>query len=247
MPPPSAPGDVRLLPSGDQCLIVQFGEGVDIDVNRRACAFARLIEAAGWPFTADVVPSFTGIGLHYRAELVPLHAGESPLAAVGRLVRELLAQPFDAADDGGRLVEIPVCYGGDHGPDFDEVAAAAGLSAQELIALHAGIDSHVFMIGFAPGSPYLGLGAPGLAPPRRKTPRTRVPAGTVAIANRQTVIYAYDLPGGWNLIGRTPLAMFDPARAQPGLLRAGDRVRFVPVTADDYERLRTAGARVGPA
>ncbi|HMN80955.1 MAG TPA: carboxyltransferase domain-containing protein, partial [Burkholderiaceae bacterium] len=89
MPPPSAPGDVRLLPSGDQCLIVQFGEGVDIDVNRRACAFARLIEAAGWPFTADVVPSFTGIGLHYRAELVPLHAGESPLAAVGRLIGDL--------------------------------------------------------------------------------------------------------------------------------------------------------------
>ena len=237
---------VRLHPSGDQCLVVQFGEGVDVDVNRRACAFAQRIDAARWPFITDVVPSFTGVGIHYRAERVPVHAGESPLATVARLVRESLAQPLVVAGDGARQIEIPVCYGGDHGPDFEEVAAAAGVSPAELVALHAGIDAHVFMIGFAPGTPYLGLWDSRLAIPRRKTPRTRVAAGTVAIANRQTVIYAYDLPGGWNLIGRTPLAMFDPGRPQPGLLRAGDCVRFVPVSADDFERLRTVGARGGP-
>lgn len=240
MPILAADGPVRLLPSGDQCLVVVFGESVDEAVNRRVCRFAHRLEAAALPGVVDVVPSFTGVGVHYRADLVPLQAGETPFEALRARIAALVAQPPPAGLDEGRLVEIPVCYGGEYGPDFDEVARTAGVDGDGLVALHTGVESRVFMIGFAPGSPYLGLWDERLAIPRRRTPRTRVPAGSVAIANRQSVIYAYDSPGGWNLIGRTPTRVFDAGRTSPYLLRAGDRVRFVPITPRQYERERRA-------
>jgi allophanate hydrolase subunit 1 len=134
-------------------------------------------------------------------------------------------------------VEIPVCYGGEHGPDLDAVAAHAGLSRDEVVARHAGAGYTVAMLGFAPGFPYL-LGLdPALHVPRRANPRTRVPSGSVAIGGAQTGIYPRELPGGWHLIGRTPRALFDPARNPPCLLAPGDRVRFRTITADEFAPL----------
>ena len=229
---------VRLLPSGDQCLIVEFGRVIDVAVNRRACAFARKLELAALPGVTDIVPSFTGVGLHYRAQDVPMRGDESPLAALRRAVEALLATPSDADEGASRLVEIAVCYGGEFGPDLAEVAQSCGLAGDDVIALHTATTGHVFMLGFAPGHPYIGLCDERLDIPRRSTPRTRVPAGTVAIANRQSNVYPFDLPGGWNLIGRTPCVMFDPLRQSPCLLRPGDGVRFVAISMAEFEAMQ---------
>jgi inhibitor of KinA len=227
----------RIEPSGDQCLIVEFGTTIEIDTNRRACAFARRVEAAALPGVLDVVPSFTAVGVHYRAAAVARDGSQTPYAALRRAVEALLAEPLHGDDGQTRLVEIPVCYDAEFGPDLVEVAAATGLDVDEVVRLHGQTTGRVFMIGFAPGHPFIGLWDEKLAVPRRTTPRTKVPAGSVAIANRQSNVYPYDLPGGWNVIGRTPLRMFDPLRESPGLLRAGDSVRFVRISRAEFDAM----------
>jgi KipI family sensor histidine kinase inhibitor len=143
----------------------------------------------------------------------------------------LLGDVDDEAPAMARLVEIPVCYGGDFGPDLDALADHARLGAEEVVERHAGAMYTVAMLGFAPGFPYLFGLDPALHMPRRASPRTRVPAGSVAIGGAQTGIYPSELPGGWQLIGRTPLVLFDADRDPPSLLMPGDRVRFVAIDA----------------
>lgn len=230
----------RIEASGDQLLIVEFGDAVDVATNRRACAFARRLEASALAGVLDIVPSFTAVGVHYRATAVARQPGEMPFAALRAAVEALLAAPLQGDDGQTRLVEIPVCYGGEFGPDLEEVAEATGLAVDEVVRLHGETAGRVFMLGFAPGHPFIGLWDERLAVPRRQTPRTKVPAGSVAIANRQGNVYPFDLPGGWNLIGRTPLAMFDARRESPALLRAGDSVRFVPISRAEFDAMETA-------
>lgn len=224
----------ELTPDGDRCLAVTFGDAISVDVNRRACDLAQWIQAAGWPFVTDVVPSFVAVGLHYRPEAVPRRAGQTPMKAVEEMVLSLLANPPVTSIAAARTVEIPVCYGGEWGPDLVELSERAGVSTEDLVRQHSDVTGHVFMVGYAPGHPYIGLWGDAFDVPRRSTPRTRVPAGTVAVANRQCVIYPFDLPGGWNLIGRTPRVLFDPAASEPCLLAPGDRVRFVPISASEF-------------
>jgi KipI family sensor histidine kinase inhibitor len=155
----------------------------------------------------------------------------------------LLEDCFKAASkfaNAGRTVVVPVCYDEALALDLDEVSGKTKLTRQKIVELHAKGDHHVLMVGFSPGQPYIGGLDPKLAVPRRATPRTRVPAGAVAIANAQTAVYAYETPGGWNVIGRTPLAAFDPAREPPSLFAPGDRVRFVPISLAEY-RAAAAG------
>ena len=223
---------------GDTCLVVDFGQGVDLELNRRVVAFAQRVRDAALPGVDDIVPSFTTVGLHFRPEAVPTRPGLTPLAAVEAAARELLQAACDAQARAPRVVEIPVCYGGDWGPDLDELAARAGITPAELVRRHAHGLRSVFMVGFAPGHPYMGLWDEAFDLPRRATPRPRVPAGTVGVANRQCVIYPFELPSGWNLIGRTPLALFDPRARAPCLLAPGDHVRFIPVDREDFELLR---------
>jgi KipI family sensor histidine kinase inhibitor len=239
---PSRTAGVRLLASGDQCLIVEFGRAIDQGINRRACAFARRLTTAALSGVTDIVPSFSSVGLHYRAAAVPLRGEQSPLAALRRAVEAVLAAPWDMDEGATRLLEIPVCYGDDFGPDLDEVAHIRGLGRDELIRLHTATTGRVFMIGFAPGHPYIGLWDERFAISRRSTPRTLVPAGTVAIANRLSVVYSFDVPGGWNLIGRTPWAMFDAKRTAPCLLRPGDSVRFVAITPAEFAAMQRTGS-----
>lgn len=223
-----------MAPVGDRCLAVTFGDRPDVVVNRHACAFAAHVRAAGWSFVTDVVPSFAAVALHYRPEAVPVRAGQAPLSALEELVVALLAAPAPADMAGPRTVEIPVCYGGEYGPDLAELSERAGATPEDLVRQHTSVIGHVFMIGFAPGHPYIGLWGEAFDVPRRSTPRPRVPAGTVAMANRQCAIYPYDLPGGWNLIGRTPRVLFDPAAAEPCLLAPGDHVRFVAISPAEF-------------
>lgn len=226
--------DSRLRPVGETCLFVRFGDALSVDANRKACSFATDVHAAGWNFVTDVVPSFLGVGLHYNPVQVPVQSGESPLGALRRLVAGLLAAATDQGAQSARVVEIPVCYGGEFGPDLDEVALAAGIPPAVLASRHAETTGHVFLVGFAPGHPYIGLWGSEFMVPRRSTPRTRVPSGSVAVANRQCVIYPFDLPGGWNVIGRTPLTLFDANVKTPCLLAPGDQVRFVPISPQEF-------------
>ncbi|MFD4838005.1 5-oxoprolinase subunit PxpB [Achromobacter sp. NPDC058515] len=227
----------RILPQGDRCLIISFGDQIDASVGRTCLAAARKLRDARLAGVTDVVPSFVAVAVHYR----PGGHGDGPThASLSERIQALLADgiPTDAA--GGREVDIPVCYGGEHGPDLDDVARAAGLTPEGVIQLHSQPRSMVFMLGFAPGHAYLGVHDEKLNIPRRPSPRTAVPMGAVAVANRQTVIYPNRLPGGWNIIGATPLVMFDPAREPAALLQPGDSVRFVPIGPEEFDRIRGA-------
>ena len=226
----------RLLtiePLGEACLVVRFGTGVDAVTSRAVAAATAALTAAALPGVVDVAPTFNTVAVVFDP-----HQAD-PRALSGAILADL--QNLNSGDPTpGTLVEIPVAYGGDDGPDLATVAAHAGLDSDEVVRLHTTADHVVGMIGFAPGFPYL-LGLPAaLSIPRRPTPRTSVPAGSVAIAEHQTGIYPRSSPGGWHVIGRTPRAMFDPHRDPPALLRAGDRVRFVPVTGPvrSGERIR---------
>jgi KipI family sensor histidine kinase inhibitor len=156
-----------------------------------------------------------------EAAIAPLLAGAGPVAN----------------RQAGRLFTLPVSYGGNHGPDLIEVAERTGLTATDVIRLHASVTYHVYALGFLPGYPYMGDGPAELSLPRRETPRLRVPTGSVCIAFRQTGIYTMESPGGWHLLGRTPVRLFDRRREDAVLLAPGDKVRFEPVSAEDFERL----------
>jgi inhibitor of KinA len=173
------------------------------------------------------VSAYASLLVSYDAAAIDLAAAHSAVAAV---VGEADRIAEDETDDGaGRLVEIPTRYGGADGEDLPLVAELTGLSPSQVIELHAGTEYDVFMLGFAPGFAYLGVVPEAIVVPRRPSPRPRVPAGSVAIAGRQTAVYPVESPGGWNLVGRTELVLWDPSREPPALLAPGDRVRFVPI------------------
>jgi KipI family sensor histidine kinase inhibitor len=233
----------QIVPSGDRCLIIEFAATADLGANRKARAAAAKISAAALPGVTDVVPALTTVGVHYRPCAVPLAATKQiPFEALASLMEGVLHQVEPSSCAASSVIEIPVCYGGEYGPDLEDVAAACGLTPAQVIELHSEAAIDVMMLGFAPGHPYVGRFDERLAPPRRATPRTAVAAGSIGLANRQTVIYPMVLPGGWNLIGRTPLALFDPDRESPCLLAAGDRVRFVPITVAQFASIQAGAA-----
>jgi inhibitor of KinA len=222
-----------VVPLGDRCLIVEFEPRVDVEINRRARSLARLLLEKPPPGVVDVVPAFCTVAVYYRPE----HFGPmpSPFQQLRLQIESLLEAGLGPTEAPARVVPVPVCYGGAHGPDLEEVARARGLEPEQVVQAHVASQHVVFMIGFSPGLPYIGGLDPRLAVPRRATPRTHIPAGTVAIARDQTVIYSLETPGGWNLIGRTPVKLFDPAADPPCRLQAGDRIRFVPITAHEFD------------
>jgi KipI family sensor histidine kinase inhibitor len=232
-----APVAWTLTPSGDRCALVAFDPADPARANRAVRAAAALIGMRAVPGLTDIVPALTTVGIHYRPAVFAGTCGVSPYAACAQVLSEILAALRLDAAPPARLVEIPVCYGGEHGPDLEAVAQACSLSPREVVRLHSEAEVDVLMLGFAPGHPYIGRFDARLAPPRKATPRTAVAPGTIGLANRQSVIYPMTLPGGWNLIGRTPLTLFAPRRAQPCLVQAGDRVRFVPIEAGEFAAL----------
>ena len=225
---------VRFAPLGDRALVLHLGERPDETTFQRvrSCA-ARLVGAH--PAILDVVPAYTTVTVHYDPARVET-AGASPHRALAAVLDVLI--PNDVETPAlARTVEIPVCYEGELAPDLAEVARHTGLEAGEVVALHSGGAYVVRMIGFLPGFPYLAGLDPRLATPRRDDPRMRVPAGSVGIGGEQTGIYPVTSPGGWRLIGRTPLALFD-ARREPGsLLAVGDALRFRAISRAEYDRM----------
>ena len=191
---------------GDRCLSLDFGDSINVETGLICLAAAETIRQTNLAGVTDVGPSYTSVAVHYQPDA---QSGLPNFRGLSEQLTELMGQGLAHASLSSRQIDIPVCYGGEHGPDLAEVARATGLTEQEVIRLHCAPGSMVFMLGFAPGHPYIGVHDALFALPRRDVPRTVVPAGSVAIANRQSTIYPTRLPGGWHILGATPLTLFD--------------------------------------
>ncbi|HEX6463372.1 MAG TPA: 5-oxoprolinase subunit PxpB [Vicinamibacterales bacterium] len=216
----------RILPAGDAAWLIELPERIDVAVNARAIEIARAIERESLPVT-DVVVGYRSV----MAFFDPLDPRTSDL---GRCLDEIATAPSTGKGVDGGIVEVPVCYDGPYGPDLGDVAAFGGCTCDQVIALHLAREYRVFVVGFVPGFAYMATVDPRIAAPRRSSPRLKVPAGSVAVAAGQTGVYPAETPGGWSLIGRCPVRPYDPARAEPFLFRAGDRVRFHRISEDEY-------------
>ncbi|MFC7153396.1 5-oxoprolinase subunit PxpB [Cohnella cellulosilytica] len=235
--------EAKLLPLGDAAIVVQFGETICPETHERVRQLSEYLERQPFAGMIEHVPSFLSVAVYYDPfELATggEHAGApenaDPFGIAAEHLKAVLAKLEHTGRKQARVVEIPVCYGGDLGPDLPEVAAHHGLSEQEVIEIHASADYLVYMLGFAPGFAYLGGLPERIATPRRATPRLTIPAGTVGIAGDQTGVYPISTPGGWQLIGRTPEPLFLPTATPPTLLRAGDIVRFRPIAREEFDR-----------
>lgn len=226
-------------PLGDRAVTITLGNRIDETTRLRIQSLCALLDAEPVPGMVEYLPAFASLTVYYDPAAVPgtHYDSASPYERFCVALKEAFKRVSHEPVSESRLVEIPVLYGGEHGPDINDVAMHTGLGVDEIIRLHSGASYVVHMVGFVAGFGYLGGLPPELATPRRSAPRTRVPASSVGIGGSQTGVYPIDAPGGWNLIGRTSLRLFDPLRDPATLLRTGDRVRFVAVDAAAFARL----------
>lgn len=236
----------QLLLCGDCAVTVAFPQRIDEEINNLIRRFCQRLEGMEEPGVIEFVPTYAGVTVHYDPQLLSHDALERILSRLLEGLEQERVEGEGGALSSARMVRIPVAYGGEYGPDLEEVARARQLTPEQVIRIHSGREYLVYMLGFTPGFPYLGGMDPRIATPRLEVPRTRIPAGSVGIAGEQTGVYPMESPGGWRLIGRTPLALFDPNRQEPFLLRAGDRVRFCPIQPARFEEIRKKGAFEGP-
>jgi inhibitor of KinA len=220
----------RIVSAGDSALVVEFPQKIDPELNAFCIAVARAIASRCGTALRDAVVGYCSVTAYFDPLRVDTAWMEDQLNAA-------VVELSDAELIEGPLVEVPVSYGGEHGPDLADVARFGDLSEEEVVQLHTEGTYRVFMVGFVPGWAYMAEVDERIAIPRRSSPRTAVPVGSVAIAGRQTGVYPAPTPGGWNIIGRTPVKLFDPTRSEPFLFRAGDRVRFRRITVEEFERL----------
>jgi KipI family sensor histidine kinase inhibitor len=221
--------DLRIVAAGDAALVVELPPSIDPETSARVIAIADAVRQRCGAAVNDVVIGYCTATLYFD----PLATDAEWLEGE---VRQLTQDLATLQPHVGSLIDVPVCYGGDLGPDLADVAALAGASEDEVVALHTKETYRVYVVGFIPGFPYMAPVDPRIAIPRRAVPRTHVPPGSVAIAAGQTGIYPAETPGGWHILGRTWIKPYDPARAEPFLVRPGDRVRFHAVSRDEYER-----------
>ncbi|HID61798.1 MAG TPA: 5-oxoprolinase subunit PxpB [Anaerolineae bacterium] len=232
-------GKPRFLLAGDSALVVEFSNEISEQVNRGVHALACALEKNPLPGLGEAVPTYRSLLIHYD----PLRLSCEEVRA---FVSDVLQKGEEVLEHESRVVEIPVVYGGEFGPDIEFVAEYNSLSVEEVVRIHSAATYLVYMLGFSPGFAYLGGMSEAIATPRLETPRTLVPAGSVGIAGQQTGIYPIATPGGWRLIGRTPLKLFDPKSDPPTLLKAGDTVRFTPISEGEYWARLEEVAQDGP-
>ena len=222
---------IQIKPVGDRAVLAVLGDLADEETNRRVTELNAAVLGAGVVGIRETVPAFASLLIYY-----------DPLVTDWEEISRLVHSAAGGAPSGigarGRVVEIPVCYGGAYGEDLPFVAGRAGISREEVVKLHSGNTYRIYMLGFLPGFPYLGGLDPRLNTPRLDTPRIRIPAGSVGIGGEQTGIYPLDSPGGWRIIGRTPLRLFAPEDGGSIPYRAGDFIRFVPIGEAEFERIR---------
>ena len=224
--------NVRFLPAGDAAVVVEFGDRIDRDVSEAVLALTARVRASDTLGLVETVPTYRSLLVHFDPLLT---SGSSIVAAIQKLLGSR-----GGARKNVKVWRIPACYDASRAPDLLEVAQRTGCTADEVVRLHTGTVFHVYMIGFVPGYPYMGDLPGKLHLPRRTDPRVKVPAGSIAIAAAMTAIYPVESPGGWHLIGATPIRLFDVRAPQPALLAPGDRVRFDPVGTAEFDAIRAA-------
>jgi KipI family sensor histidine kinase inhibitor len=225
----------RVVPLGDAAVLAEFSDSLDLAVNARIQQLAEAIRRRRVAWIVDVVPALGSLALHFDPERYDLAV--RPLEAASALIKDCLARKLPNLEDLVRTVEVPVCYEAELAPDLAEVAERCKLAVEEAIRRHCASPHRVLMVGFAPGHPYIGGLDEKLSVPRRTTPRPSVIAGSVAIANTQSVVYPFTISGGWSVIGRTPLHIFDAEREPPAMMAPGDRVRFRSISRAEFDRL----------
>ncbi len=224
----------RFARMGDSSLMVDMGEGISLDTNDQVRILTHDLINSDWPGVREIVPTYSSLVIHYD----PFILSEESLE---QSIRNLMLRSTSVNDVGNRIVVLPTLYGGEFGPDLDSVCGITGLSQEDAIRIHSGLDYRVYALGFSPGFPYLGGLSEDLHCPRLDSPRTEVPMGSVAIAGTQTGVYPVSSPGGWRLIGRTPLVLFDPYREDPAIFRSGDHLRFVPIKSEkEFDEISSA-------
>lgn len=224
----------KMYPLGDAAIVLEFGEEISLGIHNKIRAVAAYLEKNSFPGMVEYVPAFTTITLYYDPWVISKKGNFNPYEQVVDVVLNLMTQVEENEGLTSRVVDIPVCYGGEFGPDLEFVARYNHLSPEEVISIHSSSEYLVYMIGFAPGFPYLGGMNDKITTPRKETPRSIIPKGSVGIAGLQTGIYPIETPGGWQLIGRTPLLLFNPCLESPSLLKAGDTIRFVPISKEEF-------------
>lgn len=223
--------NIRILTAGDSSLLVEFGKEIDPEINRKIAATVQLMKEQHIEGVVDVIPAFASLLINYDPRVIGYED-------MKERIRNLLKVDAKAGAGSRRIYEIPVCYGGEYGPDLASIAENAGLSEEEVIRIHSSRDYLIYMLGFLPGFCYLGGLDERIFTPRLANPRLKIDAGSVGIGGSQTGIYPLDSPGGWQLMGKTPVKTYDPDREKPILVEAGDYIRFVPIDETEYKRIK---------
>jgi inhibitor of KinA len=236
---------LKLIPLGESAIRMELGSRIHPDIHRKVKRIADCLDKHPFPGMMECVPAFTSVTVFYDPlKIRKLHidrpqiAGQSCYEIVSDMLQQLVSKLEEHTEGQPRVMEIPVCYGGEFGPDLADVAAHNRLTPDEVIQIHSSGEYLVYMIGFAPGFPYLGEMSERIATPRRSSPRTAIPVGSVGIAGMQTGVYPISTPGGWQLIGRTPLQLFRPNENPPSLLQSGDIIKFRSISLEEFESSR---------
>ena len=221
---------VKILPEGDSAILIEFPKVISPEINGKITSLAHLLKEQQIVGVMDMTPAFCSLLVHYDPRVI----------TYGKLlnrVNKIMKLNLDTKAKTKKIYEIPVCYGGEYGPDLEFVAKNAGISVEEVIKIHSSKDYLIYMLGFLPGFSYLGGLDEKIHTPRLANPRIKIPAGSVGIGGAQTGIYPLESPGGWQLLGKTPVKTYNPDREIPILFEAGDYIRFVPVSQEEFEKI----------
>ena len=221
---------MRILTVGDCAVSVEFGQEISLEINHKVMALKMVLEREPIRGIVELIPTYCSLLIQY--DPMELRYGQ-----LRDRLEALVTQLDEVEMPPKQVVEIPVAYGGEYGPDLGEVARAHNISEEEVIKLHSEPEYPIYMLGFVAGFPYLGGMNKAIATPRKKSPRLKIEAGSVGIAGEQTGIYSVESPGGWQIIGRTPLKLYDVNRNEPVLLKAGQYIKFKPITKEEFRTM----------
>lgn len=223
--------NIRILTEGDSSVLIEFGKEISPEINRKITATVQMMKEQHIEGVVDMIPAFCSLLINYDPRVISFDELKKRLEILVKLDAK-------AGNNRKKIYEIPVCYGGEYGPDMENIAKNAGLTEEEVIKIHSSRDYLIYMLGFLPGFCYLGGLDERIHTPRLANPRIKINAGSVGIGGSQTGIYPLDSPGGWQLMGMTPVKTYDPNRETPILVEAGDYIRFVPIDEAEYNRIK---------